>query len=190
MGCARPCLFLEPPTYGVPRKGEKCLSICLLSCHLHNRWTEFNKICWVTYSYKWSVQEYIYFWVTLHIGPQKGIKSVQLFVCLPVMLSPPKLLDWVQPNVLNVTCLIHKWGMLEHIYSPPRPAPTSGPHTHPRSLVKGQECLSIRLSIMLSPPKLLGRLQSDLHTFPFLKIKATNVSVLGFGMAPPSTAWF
>ena len=102
--CARPHLFLEPHTHGFLGKGEKFLSICLLRCLLYNCWTEFNQICWVTCVYQWSVQEYIYLWVPLHMGPQKGVKSVQLFVYLHVMLSSPKPLDWVQPNVLNVTC--------------------------------------------------------------------------------------
>ena len=62
--------------------------------------------------------------------------------CLPVMLSPPKLLDEIQPNSV---CELHEWGVQRQTFL----APPSG------ALGRGQKVKFNLISITMSISKIL-----------------------------------
>ena len=64
-------------------------SICLSCCLLLNHWAEFNQTCYITSPHGKDVREQHYFFVPL--------SSIDL----SVMLSPPKPLGGIQPNLLH-----------------------------------------------------------------------------------------
>ena len=68
-------------------------SICPSCYLLLNHLAEFNQTCYITGPHAWGMREQDYFWC---ICLFMCLSSVHLFV----MLSPPKPLGWIQPNLL------------------------------------------------------------------------------------------
>ena len=138
-----------------------------------NHWAEFIKSCYITSPHGWDTREQYYFSVCLSGCPSS--------VHLSVTLSPPKPLGRIQPNAASLPLMVRvceatffpcvrrpsiclsRYLLLNHLAEFNQTCYITSPHGKG---VREQHYFSmhlssIHLSVTLSPPKPLGRIQSN-----------------------------